>query len=228
MLASVSGGMPVSALAARLPEAETVRRWSQSLAVLDAILGADWEHRYFSFDAHWDDGEQLASMRNGSGAEYSIVFSRAGAYVRGFDHESSLSPWAQSPPALWPGLVDDVPTELEAAVTEPAFCDGTLPRLTVCLWRLAGAPTWSHGRVALPDGDPDADGADRLFEQLDGEPATYRAFAREYWERELDLEAIARVYRHEPLTEELVAALAPDRALADLADDLAEIGYPRG
>ncbi|MFE4802065.1 hypothetical protein ACFRFL_45945 [Streptomyces sp. NPDC056708] len=34
------------------------------------------------------DGEEMASMRNGSGDEYSIVFSAAGAYVRGFDHET--------------------------------------------------------------------------------------------------------------------------------------------
>jgi hypothetical protein len=38
--------------------------------------------------------EDLASMQNGSGDEYSIVFLDDGAaYARGFDHESPVSPW---------------------------------------------------------------------------------------------------------------------------------------
>lgn len=61
--------------------------------MLDAILGPDWERRYCSFHGRWADGEEMASMRNGSGDEYTIVFSAAGACVRGFCHESSMSPY---------------------------------------------------------------------------------------------------------------------------------------
>jgi hypothetical protein len=34
-------------------------------------------------------------MRDGSGGEYSVLFSAAGAYVRGFGHESPMSRYAQ-------------------------------------------------------------------------------------------------------------------------------------
>jgi len=125
--------VPVTARAARLPEIETVRRWSQSLATLDAILSPKWENRYFSFDAHWAADEQMVSMRNGSGDEYSIVFAPVGAYARGFDHESPMSPYAQSPLAVWPGVIDDVSAEFDPFVKEPAFSDGTVPRVTACL-----------------------------------------------------------------------------------------------
>ena len=83
----------------------------------------------------------MASMRNGSGDEYSVVFSDAGAYVRGFDHESPMSPYAGDGP--WPGVLDEVPEVFRACVEEPAFCDEDgMPVVTACMWRRAGDDRW--------------------------------------------------------------------------------------
>ncbi|MGH6655741.1 MAG: hypothetical protein ACRDVE_11105, partial [Actinocrinis sp.] len=60
---------------------------------------------------------------------------------------------------------------------------------------------------------------------LDGAEG-YRAFASEYYEVDLDLEAVRDVYALRPLTPELVARLNPDTELADLFTDLSEIGFP--
>jgi hypothetical protein len=112
--------------AGRLPAVGVVRRWSQSLAVLDAIMSADSEYRYFSFDGEFGPGQALASMRNGSGDEYSITFTDDGAFLRGFDHESPVSPFAQAPPALWPGLLTGCPprspTSLKAQPSPWGVC----------------------------------------------------------------------------------------------------------
>ncbi|MFD9672648.1 hypothetical protein ACFWAO_12185 [Streptomyces sp. NPDC059981] len=87
-------------------------RWNLAAHVglewLTTPLSPDWESRYYSFNAGWADGEEMASMRNGSGDEYSIVFSAAGAYARGFDHESPMSPFGNDGEP-WPGVVDEVP-----------------------------------------------------------------------------------------------------------------------
>jgi hypothetical protein len=48
-----------------LPAIDEVKRIAQSLAILDAILMPEWEFRYYSFDAHWGEGEMLASSRAG-------------------------------------------------------------------------------------------------------------------------------------------------------------------
>ena len=82
------------------------------------------------------------------------------------------------------------------------------------------------GAVTFPPAGDDPDGADRLFEQLDGRPETYRNYALEYFETTIDVAAISRVYRHEPLSVELLSALNPELSLADIAADLDEIGYP--
>ncbi len=97
--------MTVYDVARQLPTIRELRDLCRSLAMLDAILSPGWESRYFSFDAAWAENEEMASMRNGSGDEYSIVFSAAGAYIRGFDHESPMSPYNDDDRDPWPGEV---------------------------------------------------------------------------------------------------------------------------
>ena len=50
-----------------LPAIEILRKLTQSLAMLDAIVGREWDYRYYSFNSKWGAGEWMASMRNGQG-----------------------------------------------------------------------------------------------------------------------------------------------------------------
>ena len=216
--------MPAHEVALALPEIAVLATRSRILAVLDAILSPDWEFRYFSFDSRWAPGEEMASMRNGSGDLYSIVFSAAGAFIRGFAHESTMSPVRGG--EWWPGLVDRVPEVFASCVAEAAFSrPGAGLEATVCIWRQAGDDRWHTGDIVLPDED-DPDGADWLFETLlDRTCASYLAFAEDYYETEIDKDAVAEIFDQSPLTDELVRRLNPDLRLADLASDLAEIGH---
>jgi hypothetical protein len=216
----------VHQLVRRLPEIARVREISQAIAMLDAILETDWSERYFSFDADWAPGESMASMRNGGGDEYSIVFSAAGACARGLAHESPLSPYRQSPLRTWPGLLDTVPAGFRPVIEEPAFTedDGTL-LATVVFWREPGVPAWSCGNVVLPA--PEADGADELFAVLaDGRPEGYQEFVQQAADRDVDLGAVQHVYALRPLTGPVLAALNPDLDLGQLEPDRKQIGYP--
>ncbi|WP_189265391.1 hypothetical protein [Streptomyces fuscichromogenes] len=60
----------------------------------------------------------------------------------------------------------------------------------------------------------------------DGRPEAYQQFAEEYYEVTTDIEAIHHIHALQPLTQSVVSALNPDVELVDLADDLAQIGYP--
>jgi hypothetical protein len=222
--------MTASQFAARLPAIGVVRRWSQSLAVLDAIMSADWEYRYFSFDAEFAPGQAVASMRNGSGDEYAITFTGDGAFLRGFDHESPLSPFIQTPPALWPGLLTGLPAPLARMAAGPTPTLRGVPMMTVALWRLAGDEQWHHGQLAYPRAwesvYADPDGSDWLFAQLDGRSESYLLYASEYFGRQLPAEAVMAVLEHRPLTAALVHALNPQRSHHDMIADLNRIGYP--
>ncbi|WP_308282422.1 hypothetical protein [Streptomyces lichenis] len=62
-------------------------------------------------------------MSNGSGDEYGIVFCPAGVWIRGFDHESLMSPYARDELEVWPGVLEEVPEVFREYVVEPAFSD---------------------------------------------------------------------------------------------------------
>lgn len=222
----LDGHVTVYDVARQLPSIADLQNLCRSLAMLDAILSPDRESRYHSFNAGWADGEERASMRNGSGDEYSIVFSAAGAYVRGFDHEAPMSPYGNDGEP-WPGVIDEVPEAFGPFVEEPAFTDeDDVPVVTACLWRGATDGRWQHGTIGFPAGCSDPDGAAGLFKLLvDRSPEAFQRFAEDYYEVPVDLEAVRDVYALRPLSRKLVSSLNSEVTLADLAADIAEIGY---
>ncbi len=76
--------MVLKATLAALPDIEGLRKLTQSLAMLDAIMSPEWEYRYYSFNSKWDDGEMMASMRNGSGDEYFILVCSLGSQDKNY------------------------------------------------------------------------------------------------------------------------------------------------
>ncbi|KUL28763.1 hypothetical protein [Actinoplanes awajinensis] len=217
--------MTVHDLAAALPGIPSLRDRCRALAMVEAILNPDRETRYYAFDAHWAPDQELASMHNGAGDAWSIVFTPAGAFLRGFDHESPMNTTGDSFDP-WPGLLTGLPEVFAAQVTEPAFLiDGTLAA-TLCLWRRPDDDRWRAGQIDFPDGD-DPDGAGWLFHVLlQGTPAAYQDFAEAYYETTVHLDAVTSVFAHHPLSEDLIHRLNPDLTLRNLAADAAEIGYP--
>jgi hypothetical protein len=205
-----------------LPDIEPLKRLSQSLAILDVIMSPEWEFRYYSFNSKWGEGEMMASMRDGSGDEYFILFNHYGAIIKGFAHESLMSPYATESGKIWSGVLDDVPSEFQAFLSEPAF---SIEDTTFCIWRKYTDSSWQVGGIDYPEGG-DPDGSEELLFILDGQPYTYKEFAEEYYEREVDISAVEHIYQHEPLTHEIVATLNTDVSLDELEADVEEIGYP--
>ena len=206
-----------------LPDVEGLRKLLQSLATLDAILCPEWQYRYYSFNRAWDAGEQMGSMRNGSGDDFVAHFSAAGCWLKGFAHEAPMTPYAHEPKRVWPSVLDNVPAAFAACLQEPAF---SVEDVTFCIWRRTTDMRWELGPIRFPAGDPDPDGSEFLLSALDGKPETYAAFADEYFEKEVDEASVEHIYRHRPLTAEVVASLNPELLPAALVNDLNEIGYP--
>lgn len=203
-----------------LPPPDRLEKLSQSMATLDAILVPEWEYRYHSFNKGWDPerGNRMGSMRNGSGDDYVILFTNAGAAIKGYAHECPMAA-PGAPPA---GVFDGFPARIEEFLSESAF---SMQNTTFCLWCCTGGQ-WSIGPVQFPQDHEDPDGSAFLLELLAGAPETYQKLASDVFEVDVSLETIERIYAHEPLAEALVRALNPEASLGDLAEDLFEIGYP--
>jgi len=212
---------------ASLPDVESLKRLSQSLAVLDAIMSPDWEFRYYSFNSKWSGGEMLASMRDGSGDDYIILFNSHGAIIKGFGHESTMSPFVDEPPKVWRGVLDSVPNEFSDFLNEPAF---SIESTTFCIWRRYSDSTWQVGDIVYPEGeDPeedDPDGSEYLLSILDGKTETYQDFAAEYFEKDIPLAAIQHIYEYKPLTDSVISKLNNEVSKSDLQNDIEEIGFP--
>ncbi|WP_037853541.1 hypothetical protein [Streptomyces sp. NRRL S-340] len=215
--------MTVHDVAEALPDIPALRDRCRAMAMLETVLNPDGA-RCYSFSRAWSEAEEIASMRNGSGDEFDVVFSPAGAYVRGFDHESAMSPYADGAP--WPGVVDSVPEVFRSCVEEPAFTDDGMPMVTACMWREAGSERWEAGEIDFPEDDADPDGSGWLFQLLvDPSPEAFQEFAEDYYEIPVDIDAVRHVYALRPLTQDVVTALNDTVSLADLADAAAAIGY---
>ncbi len=209
-----------------LPDIPTLKKLMQSLAMLDAILMPEWQYRYYSFNSAWSVGAQMASMRDGSGDEWFCLFDAIGAALKGFNHESEMSPWANDDHALWKGVLDQVPAIFSSFLNEPAF---SMENATFCIWRTHQDSAWMVGDIGFPGKeDEDPDGSASLLSILDGNPETYKNWAEEYYERPVSLSAVQRIYQYEPLTVQLTKELNPEIKWETIEADSCEIGYPVG
>lgn len=189
-----------------LPSPRDLERICKGLAVLDAMVSPEWDDRYYTFDHAWNtkSKQRMASMRDGSGDEWFIVFAPDGVFFKAFWHEYPHEDVAK----IYQGL----PTTLQPQLEEPAF---TMEDVTFGGWH--DGTSWTLRGDAKP--------VRGQLEILTGDPAKYRAYASDYFEVDLPLDAIAHVLAGKPLDDQLVQRITADRTRADLKDDLAQIAY---
>lgn len=197
----------------QLPDIETLRRRTQALAMVEAIVCPEWDDRWHSFNAAWGPGEQMASMRNGCGDEWFILFDAAGAAIKGLAHETA----AARDRALVARTRSVLPATLSAFRDEPAF---DWQAMSYCYWRETGEAAWHR----VDSGEDD--GSARFLALLTAPASAWLVFARDYYELELPLASVEAIYAHRPLTQALVQSLNPECRLDSLEADRAEIGYP--
>ena len=159
----------------------------------------------------------MASMRDGEGDDWFLLFCEAGAILKGFAHESPMG----GPEETWEGVLSDVPAVFGSFLNQPAFA---LEDTSFCIWRTPGDDQWRKGNISYPSG-ADPDGSADLLSILDNNPTTYQQWAEEYYEAEVSLTAVEHIYRHDPLTAEIVAHLNADLTIHDLTNDISAIGY---
>lgn len=198
-----------------LPSIAETRRVVQSLAMLDAILCPEWEYRYYSFNSRWGTGQEMGSMRNGSGDDWFLLFDAAGVALKGFAHE--LVNVAQ----VAGEIQRQLPEEFGSFLKEPAF---SMENATFCYWRKTSDSGWSKVRGVFTADD----GAEEMLALLVAGPEGYKEWAEEYFEVPVALEPIQAVFAHEPLTKSTLLALNSKADPGQVRDDLEEIGFPHG
>ncbi|OMF93521.1 hypothetical protein [Paenibacillus sp. FSL R7-0337] len=186
----------------RLPDPTILQKLMKIQASLNIILCQEEWLRYHSFNQEWNDGVSMAKIDNGSGDHLFILFSNEGSIIKGFDHESELSPYAQDEHKVWQGIYDDVPKGLLPLLDDDAI---EKEDVTFCIWRKSSDTSWHKGNVEIPEGE--SDGSDFLLGCIFHTPEDFVEFATDYFELSLSLEVVAKIYEDLPITEEMIHSL---------------------
>ncbi len=187
--------------------------------MVEAIISPEWEDRYYSFNANWSAGEEMASMRNGSGDDWNLLFGPFGAAIKGLAHETPLAGDKDFASAVHSQL----PVTFTSFLNEPAF---GMDWLSYCYWRSPDDLIWHKVAISkFASADTD-DGSEEFLALLHEPASSYVEFAKWYYEKEVSLESVERIYEHDRLTEELVKSLNPELAFAEAKVFADEIGYP--
>jgi hypothetical protein len=168
----------------------------------------------------------MASMRNGQGNNYFILFFNDGAAIKGFDIDAPINEVTDKD--FWKNKIKQIPNQYDQFLREPAFITN---EATFFIWRLSDDFEWhtlnlgveAKGKMA---NIYDFDGSQNLISILCGLPKTYKRWADAYYESDFDLNIIEKIYIHEPLTKDMVKILNSDIDYEALIEDTEEIGYP--
>jgi hypothetical protein len=196
-----------------------IRGRAKALAILDAIVSPEWEDRYYSYDKNWSDDEEMASMRNGSGDEWFILFAPFGVAIKGLDHESKVADNSD----FKKEIAIQLPASFEPFYNEPAF---GMDSISYCYWCELDAPYWK--KVIHPDDEfsNESDGSIEHLSLLYEKTSSYLEFADCYYEIELPLNIVEKIYALTPLTNQMVKSLNGNLGFETAIEFAKEIGYP--
>ncbi len=210
-----------------LPEIHKIKDLLASQAILDIILNEE-ENRWLrltNFYKNFFDGVDMVKIDNGAGDHVYFLFSDEGAIIKGFDHESILSPYANDAEEIAKGIYDSVPTELIKLLDESI----EIHDVTFCIWKSRNDLTWNKGKVVVPEDYDDGDDGEYfllgyIFEDADSWLEWAKAYYEEAGER-IQIDYVKKIYEHQTVTKEIVEMINPGRNF-DLVDrELKEIGY---
>ncbi|MCM3785713.1 hypothetical protein M3231_22345 [Neobacillus mesonae] len=219
----------MSEIISALPGLEGLKKRMMILAALDTILSdEDWlrVHRY---KRNWEPNAELGTIDNGAGDHLYVLFTLDGALMKGFDHESPMSPHARDDGEVWPGMYAGVPEPL-IGVLQTSQDELEPEDVTFCLWQDKGESFWSFGNLLdtdeLDEEEKDG-GADFLLGYLEDTPEAYTEWATDYYtDQVISLDAVRRIFEAESIDERCIFDLNPQRNVQEVFDELESIGIP--
>lgn len=213
--------------------ADALRKQMRILAALDIIFSEEEWLRVHHYEDKLQQGVAWGSINNGAGDHLHVLFTNSGTLIKGFDHESPLSPHAREDGEIYPGMYDEVPETLMAVLRDQ---EETLDMedVTFCLWQEGNDLSWKVGnwiQLAMTEEDK-ADargGAEFLLGYIEKNSEDYVDWAKGYYDlQDLPLEAVAEIYEEKPVTTSLIKQLCPERDVAAALDELQQRGYAVG
>ncbi len=194
----------------QLPSIAEMIKISQSLAILDAILMPEWEYRYFSYNKSWNNKQYMASMRDGEGSHYYILFDennkQPSCLGKIYDRDQSIDDKVYSMVnklEIFKTFLEEVAFENDKASFYFHFDQKSNQ------WR--AIPKEKN----IP-----------FLGIMKNKQKEYIQWAEEYYETKIDAKVVTEIFEFKRLDERMISNLNPNIDLNDLLKDINEIGYP--
>lgn len=226
-----------------MPEIEDLHRICKSIAALEIIMCRKPEYRYYFYDTNWSDNEEVfqlicgcGSVRSGCNSYMDVLFCPDGCVINGFDNcsydDEIYYTIDDDGDVQWHKLADKEKENIfkmkEIIRGLPdvfhAFVEQSVERIrsTFCIWKTNDGK-WSRSDTV----GTQKDGSAEMLDILDKNPQKYAAFCQWYYEKNIPVNIVEKVYHGEPLTLEMIKRLNNEiEEMSSVKDELDEIGYP--
>ena len=172
--------------------------------------------RYYSYNPSWDIDEEVFEMKSGCEEEMLILFNKHGSVISGINNETF--DWEADIPKI-ENLTKGLPKQFyDFIYNEPIKSR----KSTFCIWRTNTDSEWNIGEALEEDGSED------ILDILDGSPEKYVEFCEDYYEKEIPLDIVEKIYQGEPITLEMIYKLndeLEDEDIETIKNELEEIKY---
>lgn len=200
--------------------AQELRQAFLSWAAIDILLEEEYAYRVYEWIPKWTDELSFGKIDNGSGDELIAVFGNKDCIIKGFDHESALSPYAQEEYKVYEGIYDQAPKALLERLYDPAI---EHEHVTFCFWQEAGTE-WKKGATVIPEGVDDGEGF--LTGYFHKTIKEHSEWIEDYYEVEVDQGLLQRFFDRERFTKALLIESGFEEQSQRIIEELEKIGYP--
>ncbi len=202
-----------------------LKKYLNAMAVLDVVMQAKEQAWLRRVNVSSIGKAYAFVIDNGSGDDLVVIFSDNGALIKGFDHESEYNQFAADEwdNAFFEYTFSDLPEEFAELLDEDSR-DNT----TFCMWCMDDSDMWVQNEQEINDEDEDDDGGKSyLLQYIRKTPEDWCDWAKDYYETEIASDVVKKAYNGEPLTEEDVVKLNPERNAKDVFAKLAEFPFDK-
>lgn len=187
----------------------------KAMAALDIIMISKEDAWLRPVSVHEFDSGYGYVIENGSGDTLTVIFTKKGAFIKGFDHENELNQFAADE---WDnGFFDytytGVPEEFINMLDEESKDETTF-----CMWCMDGSDKWLQNEQENNDG-----GKEYLLGYIRRNAKEWCEWAEAYYEKAVENEIVQKVFLWEQPSEEDLLKLNPECNLMEVLAELAEL-----
>lgn len=168
---------------------------------IDIIMNPDdYSLRVYHYNRDFFEKNCFFSIDDFSGDHYNIVFSLENTFIKGFNHESELSPYNKE---LLKTLGKHNYYENSSKSILKILEDPSMEKdiVTFFIWKNKEDQIWNYNKINISE---DLEDGTEDFIYYTSDIYAYKEWFQEYYEKEIDIEILKKIYDGEKITKSMI------------------------